>query len=221
MVKFNIPEYFKFGFSVLIKTQQNNINQLIKELKKVPKSLLPSQLADYLFELDLGIWSKTETKQFTDLLFSLYRLKEKERIDIKELANDIYNSILDVDEDELKPPKKFESNLIQLLSINNIDSTIKTVELALEYDKIYSTSRILTDARFSFDTGIGNQIETGVIVHNLKIEYHLNEKDESVFIAMDNSDLKELKEQIIRAEKKEESIKLNLKDKMFFVDYSK
>jgi len=217
MAKYNIPEHVKEGFSILIKSSRDKIESLINELSNAPKGLSPLELSDYLFKKD--VYSKNEAKEIVAVLTSLYRLKERENRSINEIAEDICIALKETSNDKLKPKAEFEKVIIQLLSLKIIGATLKALSLQTEYYNTFCNARIITDVRPVFDDDIDKQIETGIIVHNLKIDYHKGgvEDHKEFFVALDNNDLKKLKEQIIRAEKKEKSIKSSLKNIFSFI----
>lgn len=219
MAKYLIPELYKKGLSIIINSSRDNISKIIEEFKKAPKELLPNEYIDLLSNLD--IWSSSESKEVIETLMSLFRLKERDRKDAKNIVLDIYETLLENQEDELIPTENFESNLYELLSTENFGLSIKAIELSSEYEKIFNDCRIITDVRFAFNTDIEDKIETGIIVHNLRIKYYQGENNSEIFLALDNLDLNDLKEQIVRAQRKEKSIKANFKDSVYFIDLSK
>ena len=217
MASYRIPEHVKEGFSILIKSPQQKIDSLINELDKVPKELLPSELSEYLSKKN--IYSKKDSSEIIAILASLYRLKESENIGIHEIVENICIALKEAKDNKLQPKVSFEKKLIKLLSLKTIGATFKALGLLTEYDKIFVDTRIITDIRLVFDDNLSDKIETGIIVHNLRIEYHKGKTThEEIFLTLDNNDLKKLKEQILRAEKKEKSIKSNLRDNFLFIE---
>ena len=119
---------------------------------------------------------------------------------------------------KLKPKNytKFSNFLIQLLKNNEIGLVAKALKLSLEYEKVYCESKIYTDIRpvFSNPELTEKDIPRFITSHSIKISYHKDEQHQDIFIAgLNTKDLKELKEQIIRAEEKEEKIKVLFKEK--------
>jgi hypothetical protein len=73
------------------------------------------------------------------------------------------------------------------------------------HERIFLTARIFSDIRPVFGDSI-ESASAAVVVHNLKITVRRNEKEEDIFIALDNNDLRELKEVVDRAEKKTKAL---------------
>lgn len=217
MATYRIPEYVKEGFSIIIKSPPKKFDTLINVLNKVPKRLLPSELSDYL--LKKKIYSEKQSSKIVDVLASLYRLKESETKSINEIVENICQALRETNDVNLKPRPNFEKSLTSLLSLKTIGASFKALGLLTDYEKTFVDSRIILDIRPVFDDNLDNKIETGVIVHNLRIEYHKGkDTHEEIFLALDSNDLNKLKEQILRALKKEKSIKLNLKDNFNFIE---
>lgn len=67
--------------------------------------------------------------------------------------------------------------------------------------------RVLTDIRPIFTDDSNVKINGQIILHNLKISYQEGDDIKEIFFAIDNNDIKKIKEQAERAEKKENEIK--------------
>ncbi len=220
MNAYTIPDYVKEGFLVLIKSSQEKIDKLFKELEETPKGLLPSELAKSL--LSLSIFSEQELSHIVRVILSLYVLKDNENKGVDEIIDGICKALVETGDENLIPNENLENNLKRFFSLKTVGITFKAIGLLTEFDKTFVDARIITDIRPAFEDNINSSIETGVIVHNLRIKY---QKDTSLYkefyIALDNEDLSKLKEQIIRAENKEKSIRNSLKDVIFLIDTSK
>lgn len=83
MSSYIIPDHVKKGFSIILKSSQNKIDSLIHQLEKSNKELLPPEISDYLSNKE--IFSKKESSEILKILFSIYRLKEKEEESLNEI----------------------------------------------------------------------------------------------------------------------------------------
>lgn len=214
MAKYGFPDFVHEGLLILSKSEQNKINLLIENLKKSNKATTPQKLTDYLAEKK--IYTKEQTDKIVKTLFSLYYLKEKEnKNNISELVQDLYESFQrTVKAKRVKIISK--ENIKSLLTIPSIGISFKAVGLLREYDKVFVDSRIITDIRPSFDNNIDSNIDVGIIIHSLKLEYHQGQQPHGqIFLALDANNLNALKDQIIRAQKKEKTIKASLKNLLF------
>jgi len=74
-----------------------------------------------------------------------------------------------------------------------------------DQDRVFCNARILSDIRpvFYYLPRIGFG---GCYVHTLRIGFHQDDKHQDFYFALDGSDLKALKEIILRAEKKTKAL---------------
>jgi len=101
----------------------------------------------------------------------------------------------------------FKARLTKLLTIDSMNLTVKALSLKNEYEHIFCTARILTDARPVYGEDLTSPPPAVMIIHTLRISYH----DESsrlreIYLAMDSDDIKALKEILDRAEAKSKSL---------------
>src|SRR5690606_35114508 len=140
-------------------------------------------------------------------LFAIHAIKNKENQETKTVVEDIINSIQELHPGFKLAKAEWSSLKNKLTSILDIDSsaglTLKTLTLGGEFMNVYVNSRILTDVRASFSADI-SKIEAALVVHTLKIEYHVNNEHQEFFVTLPTSSIKSLKEQLGKAEKKEE-----------------
>jgi hypothetical protein len=220
MTSYRIPKNVRKGFAILLKTPQTKIDSLILELSKIPKGLLPSDISNYLSKKK--VYSKEDASEIVTVLLSLFRLKESETKSLSEIAIKVQDALNETEDISPKPNENFITNLVKLLSLKTLGMTSKAFGLMMEYEKTYVESRIITDVRPVFSDDLEESIDMGVIVHNLKIEYHTGKSThEEIYIALDCNDLRKLKEQLVRAEKKEKAIKSNFSKNISFLEISK
>jgi len=220
MASYRIPKNVKKGFGVLLQSEQSKIDSLIKELENIPKGLLPSDLSEYISKKN--VFSKEDAAEIVKVLLSLYRLKENETKTVSEILIKVQEALNETEEITSKPNSNFINNFTRLLSLKTLGLTSKAYDLLMEYEKTYVKSRIITDIRPVFSDDVDGDVEMGVIVHDLKIEYHKGRSThEEIHIALDCNDLRELKERILRAEKKEKAIKRNFSNNISFLENNK
>ena len=115
---------------------------------------------------------------------------------------------------ELDDSEIFEKQLHQFLSKPSaLSLTNKAIDLITEREKIWLSSRVITDVRPIFGDGDEIKFEASLIIHNLKIQFKENKLIKEFYFALDSEDLTNLKEQIIRAEEKEKILKSMLNEK--------
>jgi len=222
MSKLRIPESHKEGFKILSNLSEVDFKKLLNALSKINRGTLPDKLSTSLSE-EANI-EKNIASEIAKILFSIYSLKERFGDNTSEVTDELSLALKNSDVDLGKKNKwdRLEERLKKMLSFDQtIGNTFKALKLLSEYDKIFVDSKIVTDIRPSFNDQDNMSTNTALIVHNLKVEYHKDDGHEEIYLALDSSDLDELKRQIERAKKKEDKIKDTLKDKFLFIPPSK
>lgn len=215
MAIYHIPTQDIEGFKIILNLSNKLIDKINSKIELSQSVLSPSQLAERLSaETSLN---EEDCRKILKIIHSLSTLRKDDDLSKQDIVSEIIDSLKELDEEPFKLEKNWkqlEKNLTLLLSNEEkISLGFKSIHLSWEFDKIYMESKIMTDIRPVFEEEIDKNINSGIIVHSLKIEYHLsNDTHQKIFIKLDSDDLKELKEQIIRAEKKEQKIKESLKD---------
>lgn len=207
MSLYSIPEEDFHGFTLLGELSKEKTKQLANALENstIGKSVdeLAEELADKL-EIE-----KKDLLPILSILYSIYIIKTDASIPEDELLKDIISSLKHASFPVKNFENKLSNNLSQLLSLDgSIGLTIKTISLGKEYEKILVNAKILTDIRPAFANL--NKFDAAIIVHSLKIEYQTGERHEDIVLTLSLNGLKMLKDQIVRAEKKEELIKKSM-----------
>ncbi len=210
MPTFNIPEKHQQGFEYFIALKDNLRSQLIKEIEKAPIGLPLGKLSKELAEiLNLGI-SKLEP--IMNMIISLYSAKESFGLDVDSFVDGIIDALENTDNEKLKPTKNLRSQLIQILSKrDSFYFTFKANNLVAEREKLLLNTSILTDIRPVFSDEKDYKIKCSLIIHNLKIEFMVDDEYKEIYFALENEDLKKLKDIIVRAEEKEKAIREQFK----------
>lgn len=87
-----------------------------------------------------------------------------------------------------------KGRLRALLGSDAISSTANAIELLTHNERNYSTARVLTDVRHVFREEAAERPLGAVIIEVLAIEtWNKDERDETIYIAMDERDLHELR----------------------------
>ncbi len=105
-----------------------------------------------------------------------------------------------------------KNRLVQILNIKPLVTATKATSILLEYDHIFGTARILTDARPIFDVKVTSAPSAAVVVHNLCIHYQQDGGHKIFFVAMDDNDIQTLIETLDRAKVKSQYLKKTLAD---------
>lgn len=208
MVK--IPEDFELGFINFAKLDEKGISEIGKLIQKIPIGTKPNTFFA-LFKENTSI--SESQNEIAQMVYSLgnyfYRADSPEKFSKEELI-EAFSYIDNNETKELVP--SFARNLELILSygIDNLKLTSKAYDLITENNKNYKESRILTDIRMIFNEDWTKEpINSAVVIHNLNFSYFTpeNQSLKNIFISLDSSDLKDLKNKIERAIAKETELK--------------
>ncbi len=205
MANFQIPESDIKKIEKLAKLiEEHTEEKLLKCLSEAPIGCWGSDLAQ-LIKKNIGI----EFKAAKDIVELLFTITSNRRFFEKGIDSFIEDLLFVVKESnpELANDTKLESFIKKILLSKNIQITTKAIELEGDREKLLSNTRIITDIRPIFDDENSDSIEKNIILHNLRIRYMDADGNHEIYFAVDRRDLQNLKEQIIRAEHKENRIK--------------
>lgn len=136
---------------------------------------------------------------------SLHWTRYSEEISVEGIVDAIVSSLSKADAEAPFEPAKLQllkSRLTVLLNLeDSIGVTAKALDVMTEHANIFCKSRILSDIRPIFSKD-GDGATAAVIIHTLNIGYHENRQHKEFYVALDESDLKALREVLDRAEKK-------------------
>ena len=111
-----------------------------------------------------------------------------------------------------------QNNLLIILDkISPLALSAKAFNLLSENKTTFIESRIISDIRLVFDNDIIKKNRLAVLVHNLKIVTTENDERKEFYFSLDTNDLKMLKTQIERAEKKDELIRHQYSNEIQFI----
>lgn len=211
MFSINIPEKYKSGFSSLINLNQDQRQILFKTINSVPENTPLRKIAESIQGvLDL---EKNILISIVEIIFSLMAAKEDANVTVEDFVDGLLNALEKTDDTNLTPDESFKFQLISFFGDENkIYTRTKASYLTSERDRLFLNARIITDIRPIFHDVDTNEIEAGIIIHNLKIEYNQNGERITEYFAIDLGDLNKLKEQISRAEAKEKKLRNLLKE---------
>lgn len=212
---FKIPDYYKAGFEEYSKLSESIKLDLCNHIKEAPIGYSSDYLISYLKE-KIAI-DPTILTDIVESLFSVFSLKLE-----NDLPLDVFvREFVDALKEEGIFKENLENELIELLSIKeSIFLTLKAYNLANDRGKILINTRIVTDIRPLF--GINEEsddLKGNIITHNLKVSYKEDSQDKSIYFALDTDDLIKLKEEIIRAERKELTIKSNIDSNINIIEF--
>jgi len=183
--------------------------KFVSALRKAQPSLLLKELhAQIVDEVDVD---KDALLGIVRMLGRMYMGRTGVEISAHDFASELNEQLseisdfpIDLEDEDAR--SKFTKLISDILSIeNSLGVTSKAVGVMTEHEHVYCRCRVLTDIRPVFGDE-PDQPKAAVIVHTLRLAFHSQDSHKEIYIAMDNSDVKELISALKRAEKKEQCL---------------
>ena len=215
MTELQIPEKFKPGFKLLISIDEKTVQSFIDTFEQAQ----PLQINDLVSVVTsrVNTLTKKEVKDVIETLISIHNLRdylqENNDASTNEVIEKISQAVEDDEELEITDEQRqeFERRLVNFLGLDNILSfRSKSIEVIRDHERIFQNSRIHTDMRPVFESGLEDSPAGVAIVNMLKIEYVDLDGKHEFFVALDANDLKQLREQLDIADRKVKAIELML-----------
>jgi hypothetical protein len=87
--------------------------------------------------------------------------------------------------------ENFGKVLERFLSLENIITTAKALELALDFEHILTSSKIITDIRPVY-SATRDKIIGGIVCNRLRLRFHDEDNDKSISLSLDKDDIERL-----------------------------
>lgn len=215
MANYRIPDPFLAGFKAINDLSLDEIKTIADFIRNIPAGISGNRFKEKLIT---GLPIKG-ISDISDTLLSLGNLLTKSTVE--EISDGLASGYNRSQEKKLsKDEEKSVSNKIHLLieNLENFKLTVKAMDLLSENNNMFIESRILTDVRPMFEKYSDELNGNALILHQLRIEYVLNEENKKFFVSLDLDDLKKLKESIERAINKQSAIEEKYKSITNFIE---
>jgi len=207
--------------SIIRDIEVNTIRVITDKLKKLdPPPLKPSDLRNALKKV---LHDKVEEiDSILRQLMSLYTLCRERDITAKDVLKGIWYGLNRAKdrwtEEEFAKWTTIEPYFLKLLSLQNVWTVIKALDLSYEYANLLQSTKIFTDIRPVFDKN-ADHILGSVVTYTLRLRFDSLEGNKSLSIALDEKDIKKLSETCDRALKKAIKAKdfMNVNNKSTFI----
>ncbi len=153
--------------------------------------------------------NEMDLEQILEAVTGLQHVQAFTEISIDELLSDVSESVRSANQADVPAAdiKELKERLRVFLNNQDLAIAAKTNVLRYEHERVLHSLRILTDARPIFGNDVQKPPELMTIDHILKIAFHRAGRLEEEFFALDEDDLKTLKEAVQRAEQKANSLR--------------
>lgn len=218
-MRYKIPNEFLSGFKALSQLNKQEIKKLTSLLEKLP---VGSSVQEFQSAIKKNKGLSEQALMTADAVFSLGGLlrEKKEDDPIGQVAEDLANAYFKQCGEKIESDKleRLSNNLLLLLEkADNLKKTFKAYQLLLENARSYRKSRVITDMRMIFDDDFEKENQTGLVIHQLKLEFVEDNEVKEFFISLDNDDVLSLREELKRSLEKEVCIRRDF-DKINFIN---
>lgn len=210
-----IPRQYEEGFVKLRDLSDESAQELSTALQQVPDTYNEASLSSAV-ATKVDTIAATDVEKMVPALLSLYVHRDRYELAISDVVQSIAQAMEESSSERIKLLSEdraaFESRLANLLNVEQLNVTARAGLLSLENEHSLQEARVLTDVRPIFGPENPEAAPKGaVIVHTLKISYLGDNDVKNFFVALDTKDVRDLLEQLERADAKAESLKKMLK----------
>jgi hypothetical protein len=200
-----IPPPFIGSLTTLKDLPAAEADALIAALSTAEPTLKADALADSVLP-GVATLDRDQAVELVRVLTSLTALRRINDWSIEQTAEGVARS-----EDLTTPEDQrsdFADRVARAMHTRSVRLLGKATDMAMEHDKVFIGSRILTDLRPIFGDELSGGPDGAVITHTLKIEFvHDEGSIGNTYIVLDSQDVKVLKAALDRAEQKADAMK--------------
>ena len=217
MANFSIPERYRYGVSKIRDLDMDTARSLREALdKSVFNEERPEAMAvatSALESVSQSSGSTSDFKKISEALVSMYLVKSRRDTSLEEFVNRVADALEELSDTSLRleagERESFKEKLQILLGAEVFGVMSKVSDLRTEGERIFCHARIMTDLRPVFGSDVQKGPMAVLVTHNLKIAFHESGRkgDHDIYVTLDAEDLSDLKEVILRAESKANTLR--------------
>jgi hypothetical protein len=206
-MEFTIPKDAETPLSEFVALNSDDFSRLVSAILSAKPALRIESFAVEVAEvskLDLP-----KVRSIVGLFAGMYLARADTSVPLETFVNDLLKAL--ADNPQLYKPVDSEAlskALIDILSAEeSLGVSAKSFDLFIDQEKNLHSTRIITDVRYVFAADAAAQPKAAVVLHNLKIAYHRDDGIAEFYVALDNTDLKQLMSVVERAIVKGDTLK--------------
>jgi hypothetical protein len=191
----------------------SSLDHFIGALKNAPPMADPHEMAQHIGKkvpsLPVG-----QLGSVLSTLYTLYYIRDLSGVSPSVFLNDLIEGIASNPRlrTVAKDIPKLRSVFDKLLNIPALNTVSKAARLQRDGERLYCTSKILSDIRPVFGPDPAVRPMGAVLAHTLKIGYHEGKEHREFHVVLDSSDLETLADAIARAQSKDQTLRDWLKE---------
>lgn len=224
MAGFSIPERYQVGVSKIRELDLDTVRSFRQVLDETvynedyPQATTAATTALESISQSSGL--DADFRNISQALVSMYLVKSRRDVSLEEFVNRVADALEELPAPELRldagERESFKEKLQILLGAEVFGITSKIADLRTESERIFCHARIITDMRPVFGSDVTKGPAVVLVTHNLKIAFHESGRkgDHEIYVTLDAEDLSDLKEVILRAEAKANTLRAIVDPKM-------
>lgn len=186
-----VPSEYEAGLSLILSLSDESLRELQSALDSIPQSF--NRLLSDDARSKIKSITPEAVDQITETLVWFRLLSDKASVDSDEFATDVLDAVEAqslVDQDTLDGKRQgFEQRIIALLESNAVTIIARARALLVDHDHDLCSADIATDVRPIFKSDEDNTAIAAVLVHTLKLTYHVGARIKQFYVSMDTQDL--------------------------------
>jgi hypothetical protein len=206
----SVPKSISPGLRAIAELQDSSVERLTTALAEVPPAAVADKLASEVSGR-LGEPQITDLLQIMRALVNLSTGRALCEMTVPQFVSEVCDGLKgdrEFSDFTSETMGRLRERLERFLRLDGpLAITSKALGVLTDHEHIFVGARILTDVRSVFKDNVEEPPAGAVIVHMLGVHYHEGHSHKEIFFALDTQDLKQLRESIDRASKKEEALK--------------
>jgi len=216
-MELRVPKRYERGLVKLIQCPESHLGEIFAALERARPALLIEDLARQVASQAAA--SEEDVRAILEAIAGLYVVLERGEADKASIADAVVRATRASDNAELRLEEpalgEFRDRLIRALSFEEaVGITAKALDVKLEQERTFCTARVLTDLRPVFPIRSVGAPAGFLVGHTLRIRYHEGGPGEGreFCVAVDRRGLDDLITALERAKRKEDTLKVLLRE---------
>jgi hypothetical protein len=210
-----VPRQYEGGFAKIRDLSDESFQELLAALQQVPNTYNQDSLLSAAAE-KVDTIAASDVEDIVSALLSLYIHRDHSQMTISDIVDGVTQTMEESKSEQLKLSSEdrphIEERLAELLSIEALTVVVRAGRLSIESEHSLQEVRIVTDTRLVFEPEDPEVEPRGaIILHTLKISYWGDNRSKNFFVTLDSNGLRELRQQLDRANAKADTLTSTLK----------
>jgi hypothetical protein len=205
----------KEALSALAKLSDDAVSEIAARLNETPFQVFPVAEAIQRVE-KVKNSSPEDAKAITELLLSLWYSQGTRKRSRQDIATELAGEFAKTDDAKgfsAADVERLRRHLEKLLDNDKLLNAQNASSLLLDYERVFSVARVLSDIRPVFEGPNAERVFGGLVVHTLRVSYYKADgTTDEFYVAMDDDDIAQLSDTLIRAKAKSQQLKKVLEE---------